>query len=148
MDETDNDLQAFWLDVLGALTIGDAVPAAVDDAGGRLKVPLGILGTERIVPLDETALDALDHWTGQRGTQHALPHPRTADHCRALIDAPWACSGGPWTGCTNRNSSRPPAAALKVGVRREWRADSRVPRVNPFRVRQQIGFRFTLRPVG
>jgi len=27
VDETDNDLQAFWLDVLGALTIGDAVPA-------------------------------------------------------------------------------------------------------------------------
>ena len=26
-DETDNDLQAFWFDVLGALTIGDAVPA-------------------------------------------------------------------------------------------------------------------------
>jgi hypothetical protein len=24
---TDNDLQAFWFDVLGALTIGDAVPA-------------------------------------------------------------------------------------------------------------------------
>ena len=27
VDETDNDLQAFWFDVLGALTIGDAVPA-------------------------------------------------------------------------------------------------------------------------
>ena len=26
MDETDNDLQVFWSDVLGALTLGDAVP--------------------------------------------------------------------------------------------------------------------------
>ena len=51
----------------------------------------------------ETVLDALDQRTGQRGTQHALPHPRTADHSRTLIDAPWACSRGPWTGCTNRN---------------------------------------------
>jgi len=27
VDETDNALQAFWFDVLGALTIGDAVSA-------------------------------------------------------------------------------------------------------------------------
>jgi len=45
--------------------------------GSWLKVPLGKLGTERTVPLDETTLEALDHWTGQRGTQRALPHPRT-----------------------------------------------------------------------
>ena len=35
-DETDNDLQAFWFDVLGALTIGDAVPA---DSPPRSMIP-------------------------------------------------------------------------------------------------------------
>jgi len=44
--------------------------------GSWLKVPLGKLGTERTVPLDETTLVALDAWTAQRGTQRALPHPR------------------------------------------------------------------------
>jgi len=44
--------------------------------GSWLKVPLGKLGTERTVPLDETTLAALDGWTAQRGTQRALPHPR------------------------------------------------------------------------
>ena len=33
MDEADNDLQAFWSDVLGALTIGDALPS--DSPCGR-----------------------------------------------------------------------------------------------------------------
>jgi site-specific recombinase XerD len=45
--------------------------------GSWLKVPLGKLGTERTVPLDETTLNALDGWTSQRGTQRALPHTRT-----------------------------------------------------------------------
>jgi integrase len=45
--------------------------------GSWLKVPLGKLATERMVPLDATALAALDQWTGQRGPSRALPHPRT-----------------------------------------------------------------------
>src|SRR5664280_1838047 len=51
---------------------------AVDFAshGSWLKVPLGKLGTERTVPLDEATLVALDGWTAQRDTQRALPHPR------------------------------------------------------------------------
>lgn len=44
--------------------------------GSWLKVPLGKLGTERTVPLDEITLAALDGWITQRGTQRALPHPR------------------------------------------------------------------------
>jgi len=44
--------------------------------GSWLKVPLGKLGSERTVPLDETTLAALDGWTAQRGNQRALPHPR------------------------------------------------------------------------
>ncbi len=44
--------------------------------GSWLKVPLGKLGTERTVPLDETTLAALDEWIARRGPQRALPHPR------------------------------------------------------------------------
>jgi integrase len=44
--------------------------------GTWLKVPLGKLGTERMVPLDADTLTALDAWMGQRGPQRALPHPR------------------------------------------------------------------------
>jgi site-specific recombinase XerD len=45
--------------------------------GTWLKVPLGKLNTERLVPLDDPALDALDAWMAVRGPQRALPHPRT-----------------------------------------------------------------------
>jgi integrase len=44
--------------------------------GSWLKVPLGKLGTERTVPLDNTTLAALDEWMALRGPQRALPHPR------------------------------------------------------------------------
>ena len=45
--------------------------------GTWLKVPLGKLGTERMVPLDASALAVIDAWIGARGEQRALPHPRT-----------------------------------------------------------------------
>lgn len=38
-----------------------------------LKVPLGKLAAERMVPLSATTITALDEWTTQRGV---------ADHCR------------------------------------------------------------------
>ncbi|MCB8913103.1 tyrosine-type recombinase/integrase [Rhodococcus rhodochrous] len=46
-------------------------------AGTWLKVPLGKLATERMVPLSATTLTALDEWTGGRGVCRPLPHPRT-----------------------------------------------------------------------
>jgi len=45
-------------------------------SGTWVKVPLGKLGTERTVPLDEPTLAAFDAWMGQRGSQRALDHPR------------------------------------------------------------------------
>ena len=44
--------------------------------GTWVKVPLGKLGTERTVPLDDETLTAFDAWMAQRGTQRALTHPR------------------------------------------------------------------------
>jgi len=44
--------------------------------GTWLKVPLGKLNSERVVPLDEPTLETLDAWMSVRGRQRALPHPR------------------------------------------------------------------------
>jgi len=44
--------------------------------GTWLKVPLGKLNTERVVPLDPDTLTALDAWMAVRGRQRALAHPR------------------------------------------------------------------------
>lgn len=46
------------------------------DRGTWVKVPLGKLGTERTVPLDEPTLSDFDAWMALRGTQRALTHPR------------------------------------------------------------------------
>jgi integrase len=44
--------------------------------GRWLRVPLGKLLTERMVPLDDDTVAVLDAWTALRGRQRALPHPR------------------------------------------------------------------------
>jgi integrase len=46
-------------------------------AGTWLRVPLGKLATERMVPLDQPTLVALDEWTATRGRHRPVPHPRT-----------------------------------------------------------------------
>lgn len=45
-------------------------------AGTWLRVPIGKLGTERMVPLDPETIALLDDWTRQRGSHRSLPHPR------------------------------------------------------------------------
>jgi integrase len=44
--------------------------------GTWLRVPLGKLNNERSVPVDDTALEALDDWLTHRPSQRARPHPR------------------------------------------------------------------------
>jgi Phage integrase family len=44
--------------------------------GTWLRVPVGKLNSERIVPLDPDTVQVLDAWLAQRGRQRALPHPR------------------------------------------------------------------------
>ena len=46
-------------------------------AGTWLKVPLGKLATERMVPLSAATVAALDEWVAHRGAHRPLPHPRT-----------------------------------------------------------------------
>ena len=44
--------------------------------GTWLRVPLGKLNNERSVPVDDTALEALEHWLTHRPSQRTRPHPR------------------------------------------------------------------------
>jgi hypothetical protein len=45
--------------------------------GTWLKVPLGKLDTERMIPLDEETVELIDQITQIRSTAGPLPHPRT-----------------------------------------------------------------------
>jgi integrase len=64
------------------MRVGELLDLELDclvDFGGHgtwLRVPVGKLGTERMVPLDDDTLGVLDAWMAHRGHQRALPHPR------------------------------------------------------------------------
>ena len=57
----------------------------IDGHGAWLKVPLGKLGTERMVPLDDETLDVLDRIVARRTPSRALPHPRTGRPTEFLL---------------------------------------------------------------
>jgi hypothetical protein len=56
-------------------------------AGTWLRVPLGKLATERMVPLDAATLAALDEWARQRGAHRPVPHPLTGELTDFLFTA-------------------------------------------------------------
>lgn len=64
------------------LRIGELLDLELDCAhevpghGSWLKVPLGKLDTERMVPIDDEILALIDHITDLRSHGRALPHPR------------------------------------------------------------------------
>lgn len=47
-----------------------------EEHGTWLRVPLGKLGTERMVPLDAETVGVLDAWIERRGRVRPMPHPR------------------------------------------------------------------------
>jgi hypothetical protein len=57
----------------------------VPGAGAWLKIPLGKLDTERMVPIDDDALALLDEITGHRSPGRPLPHPRTGKPADFLL---------------------------------------------------------------
>lgn len=65
------------------LRLGELIDLELDclmDFGSHgtwLKVPIGKLNSERMVPLGADTLVAFDDWASRRGRQRALPHPRT-----------------------------------------------------------------------
>jgi integrase len=81
---TGNELAACALRLQRAcgLRIGELLDLELDcvhevpGQGAWLKVPLGKLESERMVPLDEDALDLIDHIIDIRSPGQPLPHPR------------------------------------------------------------------------
>jgi len=49
-----------------------------ESRGTWLRIPVGKLGTERMVPLDPETIELFDEWTRHRGPHRSLPHPRDA----------------------------------------------------------------------
>jgi integrase len=79
--------------------------------GTWLKVPLGKLATERMVPLDAPTLDVLDEWAQHRGTHRPIPHPRTG----TLTDFLFTAHGRRLGATRLRNGLQ--AAAQAAGLR-------------------------------
>ena len=74
---------AFLLQRATGLRIGELVDLELDSVheipgqGAWLKVPLGKLNTERMVPLDEETVALIDRIVAHRSPGRPLPHPRT-----------------------------------------------------------------------
>lgn len=83
-EHPDNELAALALRLQRAcgLRIGELLDLELDcvhqlDGNGAwLKVPIGKLATERMVPLDSQTLDVIDRVTQIRSHGRPLPHPR------------------------------------------------------------------------
>src|SRR5512144_211940 len=56
-----------------------------DRHGTWIRVPLGKLGSERVVPLEPNTVSIIDAWIAHRGRQRALPHPRTGQPTEFLF---------------------------------------------------------------
>jgi len=80
-------------------------------AGTWLRVPLGKLATERMVPLETATLSALDEWAARRGAHRPVPHPRTG----ALTDFLFTARGRRLGATRLRNGLL--AAAESAGLR-------------------------------
>ena len=91
--ELDDLLARTGLEVLRAtgMRIGELLDLELDclvDFGRHgpwLRVPLGKLVTERMVPLDDDTVATLDTWIAQRGAQRAIPHPHEGRHADFLF---------------------------------------------------------------
>jgi len=81
----DDDFARIGLTVLrgAGLRVGELLDLEIGSivdygpAGTWLRVPLGKLATERMVPLDAATLAVLDEWASRRGAHRPVPHPRT-----------------------------------------------------------------------
>lgn len=75
------------------LRIGELLDLELDavidtpHTGSWLKVPLGKLDTERMVPIDDEALNLIDNITSLRSPGRGIPHPRTGKPAHFLFTA-------------------------------------------------------------
>ena len=88
--------------------------------GSWLHVPLGKLGTERMVPLDGATLAAVDAWVVGRGRQREQPHPKTGKPTDFLFVeqgarlGPWRIRSGLVAAVSAAGLSGPGGAPLRV----------------------------------
>lgn len=88
--------------------------------GSWLRVPLGKLASERMVPLDAPTVELLDAWAVGRGRQRPQPHPRTgrptdflfAERGRRL--GPFGVRSGLTAAATAAGLTGPGGAPLRV----------------------------------
>lgn len=98
--------------------------------GVWVKVPVGKLGTERMVPLDPEPLAALDTWIAQRGRQRSLTHPRDGQLCDFVF---------------TERGRRPSAHRIRRGLQRAVRVagltgpDGQPMRIVPHQLRHTFG---------
>ena len=89
-------------------------------SGSWLRVPLGKLATERMVPLEPGSVELLDAWASARGPQRPQPHPRTgrptdflfAERGRRL--GPWQVRSGLAAAAGAAGLTGPGGTALRV----------------------------------
>lgn len=95
------------------LRIGELLDLELDavidlpGSGSWLKVPLGKLDTERMVPIDAQILTLIDRITAHRSPGRPIPHPRTRRPADFLFTPTATASVKP--GCA-RSSTAPPKA--------------------------------------
>ena len=115
----DDDFARIGLTILrgAGLRVGELLDLEIGSvidygpAGTWLRVPLGKLATERMVPLDAATLAALDEWAARRGAHRPVPHPRTG----ALTDFLFTARGRRLGATRLRNGML--AAAESAGLR-------------------------------
>jgi site-specific recombinase XerD len=89
-------------------------------SGSWLRVPLGKLDTERMVPLDGPAVAVLDAWVEARGRQRAQPHPRTGRPTDFLFAerghrlGPWQVRSGLVAAVTAAGLTGPGGGPLRI----------------------------------
>ncbi|MGQ0805787.1 MAG: tyrosine-type recombinase/integrase, partial [Actinomycetota bacterium] len=108
------------------LRLGECLDLELDcvvdygSTGSWLRVPLGKLATERMVPLEPATVELLDTWAAGRGQQRPQPHPRTGRPTDFLFAerghrlGPWGVRSGLRTAVINAGLTGPGGGPLRV----------------------------------
>jgi hypothetical protein len=93
------------------LRVGEIVDLELDcvheipGQGAWLKVPLGKLDTERMVPIDEETLTLVDRIVARRSPGRPIPHPRTGRPTEFLLTI--TAAGSPSISCVTCSPGSP-----------------------------------------
>ncbi len=108
------------------LRLGECLDLELDgvvdygQSGTWLRVPLGKLASERMVPLEPATVELLDAWAANRGSQRPQPHPRTGRPTDFLFAerghrlGPWQVRSGLRTAVIDAGLTGPGGMPLRV----------------------------------